>query len=96
LVFPKGAAPEDIRKAQDALRESTPGVTEQPSPPVIEVRPGSPATTTVSPMPPVLPPPSPLPASKQQRLDDLLQAYRMDRISPQQYHTQRAKILAEP
>ena len=35
LVFPKGAAPEDIRKAQDALRESMPGMTEQPSRPVL-------------------------------------------------------------
>ena len=51
---------------------------------------------SLSQMPPAQAPPSPLPASKQQRLDDLLQAYRMDRISPEQYHTQRAKILAEP
>lgn len=34
--------------------------------------------------------------SKQDRLSALLQQYRADQITPQQYHTQRAKIIAEP
>jgi hypothetical protein len=34
--------------------------------------------------------------SKQQRLDELLQLYRDDTITPLQYHQQRAKIIAEP
>jgi hypothetical protein len=41
-------------------------------------------------------PPSSLSASKQQKLDELLQQYRADQLTPQQYHEQRAKILAEP
>lgn len=54
------------------------------------------AAKNLSQMPPLQGPPSPLPASKEQRLQDLLQLYRMDRISPEEYHMQRAKILAEP
>lgn len=41
-------------------------------------------------------PPSALPASKEARLADLLQRYKADKITPQEYHTQRAAILAEP
>ena len=40
-------------------------------------------------------PASPIPASKEARLAALLQQYKTDQISPQQYHEQRAKILAE-
>jgi hypothetical protein len=42
------------------------------------------------------PVPTKLPKSKQQRLDELLEAYKKDQLSPSQYHEQRAKILAEP
>lgn len=41
-------------------------------------------------------PASSLPAAKQQKLDALLQQYRADQLTPQQYHEQRAKILSEP
>ncbi|HXT13155.1 MAG TPA: hypothetical protein VN873_16475 [Candidatus Angelobacter sp.] len=41
-------------------------------------------------------PPSPLSPAKQQKLDALLEKYKADQISPEQYHEQRAKILAEP
>ena len=34
--------------------------------------------------------------TKEQKLADLLRKYRNDEITPQQYHTERAKILAEP
>ena len=33
---------------------------------------------------------------KEQRLKELLQLYLTDKISPRQYHQERAKILAEP
>ena len=36
------------------------------------------------------------PKSKQQRLAELLDAYKKDKISPADYHQQRAKILTEP
>jgi len=54
------------------------------------------AAKDLSQIPPLQGPPSPLPASKEQRLQDLLQLYRTDRISPEEYHAQRSKILAEP
>jgi hypothetical protein len=41
-------------------------------------------------------PPSSLSASKETRLAELLQRYKADQITPQEYHTQRAAILAEP
>ena len=34
--------------------------------------------------------------TRAQKLADLLQAYKADKISPIEYHTERAKILAEP
>jgi len=45
---------------------------------------------------PIEGPPLPLSADKQQRLAELLQKYKADQITPEQYHTERAKILAEP
>jgi len=41
-------------------------------------------------------PPPPVSAEKVQKLDSLLQQYRADRITPEQYHQERAKILAGP
>ena len=38
----------------------------------------------------------PLSGDKQQKLAELLRKYRADEITPEQYHTERAKILAEP
>jgi hypothetical protein len=44
----------------------------------------------------VTPPPLGIPDSKQARLADLLQLYKADKLTPLEYHTQRAKILSEP
>jgi len=41
-------------------------------------------------------PPPAVPASKEAKLADLLRRYKAEEISPEDYHTQRAKILAEP
>ena len=54
-----------------------------------------PAPPTMS-LPALSGPPTGLSAAKQQKLDELLNQYRADQITPQQYHEQRAKILAEP
>jgi len=51
------------------------------------------APVVVAPVPEV---DSPLPQNKQQRLSDLLETYRMNLITPADYHAARAKILAEP
>jgi hypothetical protein len=57
------------------------------------------ATFPVATQPPPSTPPPAMSATmtaKDQRLEALLQQYRADQITPQQYHEQRAKILAEP
>ena len=41
-------------------------------------------------------PPPAVSASKEQQLHQLLQLYMADKISPEEYHARRAKILAEP
>jgi hypothetical protein len=51
--------------------------------------------------PPAAVPPAAAPApdasqSKEQRLRELLRRYNADEITPLQYHTERAKIVAEP
>ena len=52
-----------------------------------------PATTEF----PALPAPaSSLSGSKESRLSELLQKYKADQITPEEYHRERAKILAEP
>ena len=48
---------------------------------------------------PAAPAPAPAPAApptKEQRLAALLVQYQTDKISPEEYHTQRAAIIAEP
>jgi len=45
---------------------------------------------------PIVAPPVPISATKQARLQALLVKYQNDQITPEQYHTQRAQILAEP
>ena len=51
---------------------------------------GAPAFT------PIPGPPPSVSADKEQRLQELLRKYRADQITPEEYHQQRAKILAEP
>lgn len=41
-------------------------------------------------------PGSPLPVGKDARLAELLRRYKADQITPQEYHTERARILSEP
>ncbi len=70
-------------------------------PPPVETTPGVPPPVVISPTvaSSTTPPPVIVPAamgSKEQRLGVLLQQYKADQITPQEYHAQRAKILAEP
>lgn len=44
---------------------------------------------------PLTAPALPISASKEQRLQQLLQQYKADQITPEEYHAQRAKIIAE-
>lgn len=58
--------------------------------PAVENPPAQPAFTQME------PPASALPANKEQRLQALLEQYKADKITAEEYHTQRARILAEP
>ena len=46
--------------------------------------------------PPLKGPPPAVAADKEQRLQELLRKNRADQVTPEEYHQQRAKILAEP
>lgn len=60
-------------------------------------KPGTPSSFANAPgFTPIVAPPLPISAAKQQQLDALLVKYQADQISPEEYHTQRAAILAEP
>ena len=45
---------------------------------------------------PIVAPALPIALSKEQKLNALLSSYKADQLTPQQYHEQRAAILAEP
>lgn len=99
-----GPVPEAVENAntiqlREALRREMAGL--QPSPTVAKrpVKSGRAAAYTASaiPAPPLMEVPlSPLAGAKAERLAELLQRYKADQISPKDYHTQRAAILAEP
>ncbi len=78
---------------QEAAPQTTPTVAAtQPAP-----KPVPPAATTAqqdSRLTGLQPPALPISAAQQQQLDQLLQQYRANQISPAQYHSQRAEILA--
>jgi len=101
--------PENIAKAREALEkkmaelEAQGGAQAQPAPQgagnptgMTTPPPASKQPKGVTAFQPIPAPASPLSADKQQRLADLLQKYRADQITPEQYHAERAKILAEP
>ena len=46
--------------------------------------------------PPLQGPAPAISADKEQRLQELLRKYKAEEISPEEYHQQRAKVLAEP
>ena len=54
---------------------------------------GNPASVN---FPPLEGPASPLSSDKQQQLYQLLQRYKADQVTPEQYQAERAKILAGP
>jgi hypothetical protein len=79
---------------------ATPGTVQNPPPPP-EARPAPPpqkhpVVKGQTQFPAIEGPPLPINADKQGRLNELLRKYRADEISPEQYHAERAKILAEP
>jgi len=92
LVFPPRDSDAD-HKLRELLRQKT----EQPGPmastPAMATKPAPPKPGV---FPPMQGPPSTLSPAKQQKLTELLQRYKADELTPEQYHLERAKILSEP
>ena len=61
-----------------------------------KTKPGAVTKVTPAAFAPLEPPPAAVPASKEAKLADLLRKYKADDITPEEYHKDRAKILAEP
>lgn len=102
---PDEAGDAPAAKLQEALRQKLAAEkASNPAPAMAApVAPAKPAKPVVATAPVVAVPitanietaPSPLSGSKQERLAELLRRYKADEVTPQEYHTQRAKILAE-
>jgi hypothetical protein len=104
LAEPAPASAESIAKARTAVEQQMKQLETRPP-----VAAGSAtAPTTLAPtkptkrnqilqsFPPLQSPPPAIGADKEQRLQELLRKYKADQITPEQYHQDRAKILAEP
>ena len=93
-------AVEDYGALFQALRTQQGGTSMPASTTMVSIPPPSNSprlTPTQSPeFTPLQAPALPISATKEQRLQALLVQYKADQITPQQYHTQRAAILAEP
>ena len=97
-----GLSPEAEAKVREALHQTTAEMDERQKAAAVEVahekavkHPGvEQITSKKTPEAPMVMPAA-APGSKEQRLADLLQLYKTDKITPVEYHEQRAKILAE-
>ncbi len=98
---------DSLSKARDAMRQTavttaaSPARTQvenQPLPTMASTPPPpaapAPPPSKPSKFPPLPPPDLPISADKNQKLADLLQRYKADQITPEEYHSERAKILA--
>ena len=74
---------------QNTVRPAAPAKSNAPAPASANL----PAKTNPPPVPAAVPN---APLTKEQRLNDLNRRYRNDELSPVQYQTERAKIMAEP
>ena len=97
LTRPNPAVVRDLEKDAHGLARETrvpPRVGNGPAP-----APAATPTPTRAPAPapvPSTPAINPGASTRAQKLAELLEAYRADKIGPTEYHQQRAKILAEP
>jgi len=103
LAAPTPAEAADIAKAREALDAKMkelaahpPVEIPTPPPPTRKSGKRSSVEEMLRSFPPLQPPPPAVSSAKRQRLDDLLARYKADQITPEQYHEQRAKVLAEP
>ncbi len=88
---PAGTPPADPNAAaQEKARAALLAKMAEPPP-----KPATIVPTVAGPVP-IIAPAIPISMTKEQRLQELLAKYKADQVTPEQYHTQRAAILAEP
>ncbi len=101
------AAAANTARMQEALRQQLAAERASAPAPLVVKAPAAPVPSAVpvfAPAPVVAQPiianietaPAPFSGSKQMRIAELLRRYKADEITPQDYHTQRATIVAEP
>ena len=83
-------------KARAANKPAPAAQAAKPAKPAKKARPAAEKIEAAIPLAPLAGPASNLPATKEQSLQALLEQYKADKISAEEYHQQRAKILAEP
>lgn len=89
---PAPATAENADALRGALRQKAGEIEPRPAP---STAPAFGTTAPATTFAPIEAPASPIPASKAQRLADLLHLYKANVITPADYHKQRAAILAE-
>jgi hypothetical protein len=91
----KKHAEAEAKANKEAEEKANAGTAQKP--PSTEQAQAKPKSVRKSPaLQPIESPPLPISADKEQRLTELLRKYKADELSPEQYHQERAKILAEP
>jgi hypothetical protein len=99
---PSAEAPIQWKPAGSVAQPSTtlPGTGQPSSAQPVTAPPGPVPPSITTPSSAVTAPVTPAqpggPKTKQERLSELLELYKADKISPAEYHAQRARILAEP
>ena len=91
---PPLTTPEQVERMRESVRQKIAELNRQHEAAPAAAAVVLPAART--PLEPIPGPPSSIPASKEAQLAELLKKYQADAITPEQYHTERAKILAEP
>lgn len=87
----KEHAQKEKQKAKQAAAPAQPAAVPQPAPATGKAATGEDLGLKQMPAPAL-----PISASKESRLQALLQKYMTDQLTPEEYHQQRAAILAEP
>jgi hypothetical protein len=84
---------DEAYKTREALRQKMEGSAAATTQPTQTVRRAAPGPAPFTPLPRVE---SPYGPDKQQKLQELLRRYQADELTPEQYHQERAKLLAAP
>jgi hypothetical protein len=90
----KSAEPQTQPVAVSPAKPAPPAVKPEAPPPAKQINAAYPGKELG--LKPIEAPPLPISAAKAVQLQALLEKYKADQITPDQYHTERAKILAEP